>query len=397
MKRFSIRLRFTALYSGLFLITAAILLVTMNLLLQQNLHRQIAGIPAASAGFTERRIPPPGANLEIDAALRSLPRTLLAYQWLIASVMITVLTLISIVIGWWLAGRALRPVRQITETARRLSLSNLHERIALGGPKDELSELADTFDGMLARLEGSVDNQRRFVANAAHELRTPLAIQRAAIQIGLDNPSPTTLARVRDELLEVNRRNELLINGLLLLAQADHGVEATELVALDVTVREAVNETPTTDRIVIRLNSEPTVVEGDPVLLHRLAANLLDNAVRYNRPDGLVDVQVTAAGALTVRNTGPEIPEHCINQLFEPFRRLHPARTGSSESAGLGLSIVASIARAHNADISARPNPGGGLELTVQFRGMRTSGEKSTQPNHPSHPEPPEPGPSFML
>ena len=109
MKRFSIRLRFTALYSGLFLITAAILLVTMNLLLQQNLHRQIAGIPAASAGFTERRIPPPGANLEIDAALRSLPRTLLAYQWLIASVMITVLTLISIVIGWWLAGRALRP------------------------------------------------------------------------------------------------------------------------------------------------------------------------------------------------------------------------------------------------------------------------------------------------
>jgi signal transduction histidine kinase len=138
-------------------------------------------------------------------------------------------------------------------------------------------------------------------------------------------------------------------------------------VALDALVREAVNETPTADGIVIRQNTEPTLVNGDPVLLHRLAANLIHNAIQYNRPGGYVDVQVTAAGVLTIRNSGPEIPEDRISQLFEPFRRLHRARTGSSESAGLGLSIVASIARAHGAEIITVPNPGGGLQLTVQF------------------------------
>ena len=389
MKRFSVRLRFTALYSGLFLATSATLLVGMNLVLNENLHRQVAGIPFASANLTPARHPPgfgappasrprhpglaedskapAGSPPDMYAALEGLPHAVLTWQWIIAGALVAVLTLISIIVGWWLAGRLLRPVRHITETARRLSLANLHERIALTGPRDEFSELAQTFDTMLERLEGSVDNQRRFIANAAHELRTPLAIQRAAIQIGLDSPSPQRLAQVREELLEVNRRNERLINGLLLLAQADHGLEATEPVALDALVREAVSETPTTDGIVIRQDTQPAIVDGDPVLLHRLAANLIHNAVRYNQPNGVVDIQVTAAGALTVRNTGQEIPEHRINQLFEPFRSLHKARTASSASAGLGLSIVASIARAHNAAIRARPNPGGGLELTVQF------------------------------
>jgi len=396
VKRFSVRLRFTALYSGLFLATSATLLVGMNLVLNENLHRQVAGIPGVAfqrANLTPARRPPglsappasrprhpgsaedskapAGSPPDMYAALEGLPHAVLAWQWIIAGVMIAVLTLISIIVGWWLAGRLLRPVRHITETARRLSLSNLHERIALTGPRDEFFELAQTFDSMLERLERSVDNQRRFIANAAHELRTPLAIQRAAIQIGLDCPSPARLAQVREELLEVNRRNERLINGLLVLAQADHGLEVTEPVALDTLVREAVSETPTTDGIVIRQNTEPAIVDGDPVLLHRLAANLIDNAVRYNQPNGLVEIQVTATGALTVRNTGPEIPGHRINQLFEPFRRLHKARTASSTSAGLGLSIVASIARAHNAEISARPNPGGGLELTVQFHVIR--------------------------
>jgi signal transduction histidine kinase len=373
VKRWSIRLRFTALYTGLFLATATILLVAMNLLLKENLHRQIAGMPAAlvQANLSPPRRRHPGLT-EDAQALRDFPHSLLTDQWIAASILIAVLTLISIVIGWWLAGRLLRPVRQITDAARRLSLSNLHERIALSGPRDELSELAETFDTMLARLETSVDNQRRFIANAAHELRTPLAIQRAAIQIGLDSPSPERLAKVRDELLEVNRRNELLINGLLLLAQADHGLEAAEPVALDALVREALSETPASDGIEIRQSIEQAIVNGDSVLLHRLAANLIHNAMRYNRPGGYIDVQVTAAGALTVRNSGPEIPKDRVSELFEPFRRLHRARTGSSESAGLGLSIVASIARAHGADIKAVPNPGGGLELTVQFRAVRS-------------------------
>jgi signal transduction histidine kinase len=177
-------------------------------------------------------------------------------------------------------------------------------------------------------------------------------------------------AQVRNDLLDVNRRSELLINGLLLLAQADHGLEETEPVALDALVRRALSEIPITNGILINQEIEPALVEGDPVLLHRLAANLIDNAIRYNRPDGLVELQVRSAGSLRVRNTGLEIPEDRINELFEPFRRLHEARIGSSEGAGLGLSIVAAIARAHHAEVRARPNPGGGLVVTVQFRAI---------------------------
>lgn len=363
------RVRLTAVYTGLFLLTSTALLVTTNLLLKANLDKRFTGIaieiPPGPAGPLPG--PPPGASAaDIRPQIGELNAEVLGYQWGIAGVTIVVLALVSIAVGWWLAGRLLRPVHQITATARRLSLSNLHERIALAGPRDELTDLADTFDTMLERLERSVESQRRFIANASHELRTPLAIQRAAIQIGLDDPSPERLARVREELLEVNRRNERLIDGLLILAQGERGLTATEPVALDVLVRQAASETPA-NGIMIRQAIEPAVVTGDSVLLHRLVANLIHNAIRYNRLDGVVDIRVTAAGGLTVRNTGPEIPESRVDELFEPFRRLHTVRTGSADSAGLGLSIVASIARAHDAYIIARPNPGGGLELTVQF------------------------------
>ncbi|MGW0433895.1 sensor histidine kinase [Micromonospora sp. NPDC003197] len=384
MIRRTVRVRLTAVYTGLFLATSTVLLVTTNLLLKVNLQRRFEGIfihtpeelAGAPGGLSTGPPTKPSAGLPTDppavpphlpaGELRVLPDEVLAYQWTIAGVTIVVLTLASIVIGWWLAGRLLRPLHHITATARRLSLSNLHERIALTGPRNELTELADTFDTMLERLERSVESQRRFIANASHELRTPLAIQRAAIQIGLDAPSPERLARVRAELLEVNRRNERLIDGLLLLAQGEHGLTTTEPVALDLLVRRVVGETPANGRT-IGLEIEPVMVTGDPVLLHRLVANLVDNAVKYNRTDGVVDIHLTASGRLTVRNSGPEIPESRIAELFEPFRRLHPARTGSADSAGLGLSIVAAIARAHDAGITAHPIRGGGLELTVQF------------------------------
>ncbi|GAB2919214.1 ATP-binding protein [Micromonospora polyrhachis] len=370
--RRTVRVRLTAVYTGLFLATSTVLLVTTNLLLKINLQKRFEGIfvhtPEKLAG-APAGLPtdPPAVPPHLPTGeLRVLPAEVLAYQWTIAGVTIVVLTFASIVIGWWLAGRLLRPLHHITATARRLSLSNLHERIALTGPRNELTELADTFDTMLERLERSVESQRRFIANASHELRTPLAIQRAAIQIGLDAPSPERLARVRAELLEVNRRNERLIDGLLLLAQGEHGLTTVEPVALDLLVHRAVGETPANGRTIRRV-IEPVMVTGDLVLLHRLVANLMDNAVKYNRTDGVVDVHVTAAGRLTVRNSGPEIPENRIAELFEPFRRLHAARTGSADSAGLGLSIVAAIAHAHGAKITARPNRGGGLELTVQF------------------------------
>lgn len=370
MRRRTVRVRLTAVYSGLFLLTSMALLVTMNLMLKENLDRRFA---AVLPGIAQRPLAPaaPGAcpivlERRIAGDIKRVPEAIMNYQWGTAGIMVLVFTLLSVAAGWWLAGRFLRPVHRITATARRLSLSNLHERIGLTGPRDELTELASTFDSMLDRLEQSVDSQRRFIANASHELRTPLAIQRAAIQIGLDSPSPERLATIREELLEVNRRSERLIDGLLVLAQSEHGLETTEPVALDAVVEQAVAETPA-NGIEIRIDVEPVTVNGDPVLLHRLVANLLQNAVRYNRPEGAVDVRVTADGALTIRNTGPEVPDSRISELFEPFRRLHTARTGSSDGAGLGLSIVATIARAHGAEVTARPNPGGGLELTVRF------------------------------
>jgi signal transduction histidine kinase len=284
----------------------------------------------------------------------------------------------------------LSPLHRITATARRLSLSNLHERIALTGPRDELKDLADTFDTMLARLERSAEGQRRFVANASHELRTPLAIQRAAIEIGLDDPSPERLAEVRQDLLTANRRTERLLDGLLTLAQGEGGLDVREPVALDDLVRQVAAGTPDHD-LNVHLDLYPVTVVGDPVLLERLVANLLDNAVRYNRPGG--DVRVTCrrtarTGTLTVRNTGPEVPAERVAEMFEPFRRLH--RTGSGNGAGLGLSIVRSIAQAHDATGNARAQPGGGLLVAVNFPiGEPLPG----RPAAPAHPAPPAAAP----
>jgi signal transduction histidine kinase len=265
------------------------------------------------------------------AAARSSPTrsSSLRYQWLVSSTLIAALTLLSVLVGWLLAGRLLRPLHHITETARRLSVTNLHERVALRGPPDELAVLANTFDAMLGRLEASVETQRRFIANAAHELRTPLATQRAAIQIGLDEPSRERVARVREELLVINRRHERLIDGLLVLAQGEHGLETREPVAVDVLVRQTFDDmlASTDSGLAITRHLLPLTIEGDAVLLQRLIHNLFHNAVRYNVPNGYVDVHVTADGALTVRNSGSEIPEHRISEMFEPFRRLGAERT----------------------------------------------------------------------
>ncbi|MDF5756200.1 ATP-binding protein [Spongiactinospora sp. TRM90649] len=360
MRRRTIRVRLTALYAGLFLATATVLLVTVNLLMEGILRVQISGTRG-----------PDGAEIPQDAAARvaiGLHYSVLRWQWLVTGVVIAVLTVVSVAVGWWLAGRVLRPIHTITATARRLSLSSLHQRISLDGPRDDLKELADTFDDMLDRLERSVESQRRFVANASHELRTPLAIQRAAIEIGLTAPSLERLPQVRRELLNATERSERLIEALLTLAQSEHGLDSREPVALDEVVRKAVREVRAGE-IEVTADAEPVTVAGDPTLLARLVTNLLDNAVRYNRPDGQVAVGLSADGTLTVRNTGPAVPPDRVTELFEPFRRLHPARSRSNGGAGLGLSIVAAIARAHDAEVTARPNAGvgGGLELTVRF------------------------------
>ncbi|GGS65557.1 ATP-binding protein [Nonomuraea spiralis] len=347
----TIRVRLTLIYSGLFLLTSVVLLLTVNLLLRQALKTRIARLPGGVMAPGDRPLRP---------RLPELVNDVIGYQWEMTTFTVGILTLVSLAVGWLVAGRILRPIHRITATAQRLSLSTLHERIALTGPKDELKELADTFDAMLDRLERSVEGQRRFIANASHELRTPLAVQRAAIEIGL----PEDGAEIRGTLLRHNRRAENLIDALLVLAQAENGLDNRRPVALDQAVRLVLAETGS-DGVTVTGRVEPFVIDGDLVLLNRLLTNLLDNAVRYNHPGGTVEVTLSR-GVLTVRNTGPHVPQERFGDLFKPFRRLD---TTSGQGAGLGLSIVAAIAKAHGADVRASPDPGGGLELVVVFAG----------------------------
>ncbi|MDI3421553.1 HAMP domain-containing sensor histidine kinase [Streptomyces sp. B-S-A12] len=286
----------------------------------------------------------------------------------VSLVALALFALVSLVLAWWLAGRVLRPVGVIAETARRLSGENLHQRIALAGPPGELKRLADTFDEMLDRIEQLVSAQQRFAANAAHELRTPLAVQRAAAEIGLADPDPAQVARIRGKLLEVAGDSERLIEGLLLLSAADQGVERAEPVDLGRTVEEAVAGLAgeaERHEVTVAVDAAPLPVTGDPVLLHHLVENLVANAVRHNVPGGTVTVTAGPAG-LVVRNTGPAVPPDVVPQLFEPFRRLKEREHKPGSGAGLGLSIVASITRAHGWTVAAEANAGGGLTVRVR-------------------------------
>ncbi|MFD5750297.1 sensor histidine kinase [Streptomyces sp. NPDC127033] len=280
--------------------------------------------------------------------------------------------LVSVVLAWWLAGRVLRPVSVITETARRLSGENLHERIALAGPPGELKRLADTFDGMLERMEHLVSAQQRFAANAAHELRTPVAVQRAAAEIGLaGTPDQERVARIRAKLIENAQDGGRIIDGLLLLASSDQGLREREPVAVHEVARTVADrraDEAAERGVRVAVHAEPLTVAGDPVLLDRLVDNLVANAVRHNVPGGRIELR-TGPGTVEVSNTGPVVPRDTLPLLFEPFRRL-AARTHSpgEGGAGLGLSIVDSIARAHDATATATPNgEGGGLTVTVSF------------------------------
>jgi signal transduction histidine kinase len=285
---------------------------------------------------------------------------------------VSAVTLLAAVAGWLVAGRVLRPVHRITEAARNASEDDLGARVALAGPRDELRELADTFDEMLDRLQSAFEGQRRFIANAGHELRTPLTVMRTSVDVVLAKPEPT-----RAELLGMGRdiraavcHAQALTDALLTLASTDRAEIGTERVDLATVTEDAIDSAAPAGRglhLHTALAAAPT--SGDPILLERLAINLVDNAARYNLPGG-GDVWVTTATAgdraeLTVANTGPVIAAEAVDGLFEPFRRLHD-RTGDG-GFGLGLAIVASIAAAHGGRAEARPRPGGGLSVRVDL------------------------------
>lgn len=281
--------------------------------------------------------------------------------------------LIALALGWFVADRALSPLQQVTATARRLSESTLHERIAMHGPEDEIKELADTFDAMLERLNQAFDAQRRFVGNASHELRTPLAINRTLLEVAVTDPEASEdLKTVGRTLLANNARHERLIEGLLLLARSERElttrtpVDLSEIVS---TVLKTQNVEADQPAIMTELTHARTV--GDPVLLEHLVSNLVTNAIRHNvEDDGTVVIRtgiLDGSATCQVENTGPVVPAYEVQNLFEPFRRLNTDRIESAKGAGLGLSIVRSVVSAHGGTVLASPRDGGGLIVTVRL------------------------------
>jgi signal transduction histidine kinase len=292
-----------------------------------------------------------------------------------SGIALAVMTVISVGLGWLVAGRMLRPLQMITATARRISDRNLHERLAMTGPDDELKELSDTFDGLLGRLERAFDAQRQFVANASHELRTPLARQRAFIEVALDDAGRTvdSLEKACARVLLASEQQERLIDALLTLAQSQRGLQLREPVDLAVVVGDVLQtRQPEAQGRGLRVNARlaEAPVLGDARLAERLAVNLVANAIVHNIPGGWIEIATGMSGCsaiLSVANTGPVIPPAEVQRLFEPFKRLGADRVGGHNGVGLGLSIVKAIADAHDAQLSTHALPGGGLEIQARF------------------------------
>jgi signal transduction histidine kinase len=356
------------LYTGLFVACGAIVvLITYALVasLQSPPAEPVAACPQPNEALrtickdTFREAASIGAQIQREAILTHLLRYSL--------ITLTAATLLAAVAGWIAAGRVLRPVQRITEAARTASEHNLSARISLRGPRDELRELADTFDAMLARLQAAFESQRRFIANAGHELRTPLTVMRATLDVVLNKPAPTPgeLHRMGQDVRAAVDDAERMTNALLTLARSDRGLIACEPVDLATAAEEVLDSTDQGDRR-LHASLQSAVTSGDPVLLERMVANLVDNALRYNVPSGelwLTTYTADGQATLVVANTGPVIARPDLGALFEPFQRLH-GRT-ATDGFGLGLAIVASITSAHHGTVTADPRPDGGLTVTV--------------------------------
>ncbi|MGH2862086.1 MAG: sensor histidine kinase [Solirubrobacteraceae bacterium] len=285
-----------------------------------------------------------------------------------------VMVIISVLVAWLLAGRAVRPLRTMVSKARRITEESLHERLAPDVGEDEFGELATTFDDVLGRLERAFDAQKRFVANASHELRTPVTVERALLELTLANPDADTetLRRTCERVLNSAKQQQQIVEALLALArtQTDTTVEATvdlgNLTQAVIALREQ-----QLDALTLATDLRPAPATGDPALLERLIANLLDNAIVHNvAEDGWITIETGTEGAnswLRVSNSGPEVPEAMTSEIFEPFRRIEGERAASATGLGLGLSIVQGIADLHDATIDAHPLDGGGLRVEVRF------------------------------
>jgi signal transduction histidine kinase len=380
----TIRIRLTLLYGGMFLIAGMVLLTIIYLLAAQTLQQGntlpfrveqgsqpviiSSSCPQLSGRLTSQEF------MDRLEACRQAQQAVALDQLLRRSLLALVgLAIVAFAFGYVMAGRVLAPLGRITRTARQVAGSDLHKRIELEGPDDELKELSDTFDDMLDRLDRAFTAQQRFVANASHELRTPLAINRTLLEVQLSDPDASAeLQQLGKTLLATNERSEQLVEGLLLLARSENEIVDRKPVDLAEVASQAVEQSRAdaeTAGVELRGVRQPAYVQGNGVLLERIALNLVQNAVRYNlREDGWVSVSTHAQpgqAVLVVENSGPAVPAYEVDNLFEPFRRLRTERTGSDKGVGLGLSIVRSVARAHGGVAGAQPREEGGLVVRV--------------------------------
>ena len=375
----TVRLRLTALYCVLFFPLGAVLVV-ITFVVTILASRPVVDAPPVRVlrhGKTVIDLPSNGAGVKTATPpslvhLGSL--SLDFHEFLLGSCMTLVVMIgISVVLGWLIAGRVLRPLRTITDTTQSISENDLHQRLALAGPRDELTELGDTIDGLLGRLERAFDSQRRFVANASHELRTPLTVDRAMLQVALSDPNLTldSLRAACGEVLEAGREQERLIDALLTLARSQRGLdhkEPVDLAAMTSEVLHAHEPSAAARGLHVDASLGDATVPGDARLLYQLVSNLVDNAIRHNITGGRVQVTLAAStteATLTVTNTGPPVAPDQVSRLLQPFQRGTPDRTATPNGLGLGLSIVADIAEAHGTSLGVLPRPEGGLTITV--------------------------------
>jgi signal transduction histidine kinase len=354
--RSTLRRRLTLFYAALFFASGTAVLLVPLLSIKDVIH---VG-PVGSAGNVT-------AVAQHDTDIRSL---------LFSSVFGLVVTaVLSVVFGWLLAGRLLRPLRTIIATARDISASNLSRRLSVGRRDDEFAELGETLNDLFGRLEAAFDSQRHFVANASHELRTPLTAERALLQVALADPdAPAAELRAAcAQAIALGEQQEQLIDALLTLASSERGIEQPEpfdLALLAGSVLAARTGAAQRGQLQLTATLNPAPAAGDPGLAESLVSNLVDNALRHNVPGGQVEIrtgQAAGQAAISVRNTGPVIPPGDVDRLFQPFQRLGTGRTSQAAGHGLGLAIVAAIARAHQATLTARARPAGGLDITVHF------------------------------
>jgi signal transduction histidine kinase len=382
--------RLTALYGSLFFASGVVLLVITYLLVEHTfpvVDQKSVGLGGSQVnGAIPGRAVNPAAAAAAAALSNQLRNQDLHHLLVDSSIALAIMVVISIALGWLVAGRVLRPLRTITATTRQISEDSLHQRLALAGPADELKDLGDTIDGLLGRLDDAFEAQRRFAANASHELRTPLTVGRTLLEMVLSDPAATidTYQTVCQDVLEASQQQERLIDALLTLARSQRGLDrrhTLDLAAITTHAAHAHQSVADSRQVRLDVSAQTAPITGDSLLIERLVSNLLDNALRYNHPGGNIQVTVDARAGkptLTVTNTGQLVPPKQLERIVQPFQRLATERAVNSDGVGLGLCIVQAITTAHGAHLDLQPASNGGLHAEVTFSPTYPTSEKNS-------------------